>query len=154
MHTRRLYTYVHSFEVSLGIVCALYLALIAGTAFALNHAQALHLDQRSIGRIWLPASYATDTGYSVPVDLVVRDLNSALLFSPTGARVMDLLAALWVIALAAHLGLHLARRRRRLEVAAKRSADTAMRQPLRKAAPYGEARRTGPAKVLQFTPRR
>jgi hypothetical protein len=154
MHTRRLFTYVHSFEVSLGIVCALYLALIAGTALALNHAQAMHLDQHSIGRVWLPAGYATDTGYSVPLDLVVRDLNSALLFSSTGARVMDLLAVLWVIALATHLGLRVARRKRKIEVAAKRPANTAMRQPLRKAAPYGESRRAGPAKVLQFTPRR
>lgn len=154
MDNRRLSTYVHSFEISLGIVCVLYLALIGGTALALNHAQALHLDRHNIGRIWLPASYATDTGYDVPLDLVVRDLNSALLFSPTGARAMDLLLLLWAMTLATHLGVRLTRPKRKFEVAAKRSADTTMRQPLPKAVPYGESRRAGPAKVLHFTPRR
>jgi hypothetical protein len=150
MHTRSLHTSNRKFVLWLGVVCALYLALIAGTSVALNHSQLLRLEQRHISRLWLPASYQQDAGYDVPIDVVLRDLNRGLLFSKAGARVLDSLLVLWLLALGVHVGVQIAEHGKAARPTTM-ARNTTMRQPLQKAAPYGDSgQRATRGKVLQF----
>jgi hypothetical protein len=155
MDRQRIRRVTRNFEIWLGAFCALYLGIVAGTALLLNHAQALHLDQRHIARIWLPMSYALDEGYDVPVDAVVRDLNTALLSGATGARILDLTALLWVAVLIIELALKIAQSSEPKPTLATRYAPELFpTRPLSKAAPYGEVGRpTTRGKVIPFSRR-
>jgi hypothetical protein len=152
MNTRRLYSYSRTAAIVLAVACALYAALITGTAFVLNHQQAFRLDQWSISHMWLPADYRPDIGYNVPVAAVLRDVNAALLFSTAGARLLDGLVIFAFMVALAHTSLVLARRHK----LSKRKRGTApnratLRQAFAKAAPYGGSTRRGTrGKVLPF----
>ena len=152
MDSQRIRRVTRNFEIWLAAFCALYLGIVAGTALLLNHAQALHLDQRHIARIWLPTSYALDEGYDVPVDAVVRDLNTALLSGATGARILDLTALLWVAGLITELALKIAHSTGpKRSLASRHAPELFPKRPLAKAAPYGDVGRpTTHGKVIPF----
>jgi hypothetical protein len=151
MDTRRLHNSIRRFAVGLGVATAVYLVLIGGTGWALNHSQGLRLSQHHISRIWLPAGYEPQAaGYEVPLDVIVRDLNAGLLFSRTGAYVLDVMVGLWLITAGALLGLRLATVRG-AKRQTSRPACAPIKQALAKAAPYGWSRqRSGRGKLLQF----
>lgn len=151
MNTRRLRSSIHRFAVGLGVATAIYLAMIAGTAWALNHSRALRLGEYHISRIWLPAGYEPQAGgYEVSLDAIVRDLNTGLLFSRTGAYALDMAVALWLITSGALLGVRVARGRQAKRPLSKIAA-APMHHALPKAAPYGgSSRRAGQGKVLPF----
>jgi hypothetical protein len=174
MNTRSAHKFVNSLTVSLAVVCALYVALLLGTTLALNHGQMLHLNEYYVGRIWLPTNYAPDDGYDVPVSVILRDVRAEMIFGHVGTRVLDVLAGMAVMCLVLQLTVRFADRRQRLRVAPRPSGSqgsrpqasrpkppyrpapakhTAVHPPLGKAAPYGDSRRTGPAKVLSFPKR-
>jgi hypothetical protein len=152
MDSKSLYKYVRSFQYSLAIVSVLYLAVVAATALAVNHSHALRLDQRHISRIWLPTAYAPDSGYEVQADVVLRDLNSGLLYSRAGARILDTFVVFWVMTLSMQLGLRFARvREAKVRAASRTARQASMHAALPKVAPYGGSfSRRGGAKVLQF----
>lgn len=151
MDTRRLHFSIHRVAVWLGVATAVYLALIAGSGWALNHSHALRLGQHQISRIWLPAGYQPQAGgYEVPLEVIMRDVNAGLLFSRTGARVLDIMVAVWLITSGALLGVRLASVRRAKQRASKVAA-APINHVLPKVAPYGASRqRASRGKVLQF----
>jgi hypothetical protein len=152
MNTRRLHSFTRKFALWLGFISALYLLLIAGTGVALNHKQALRLEQRHISRVWLLPNYQPEAGYDVPTDVVLRDINSSLLFGPAGARVLDTLLLLWIVAGGFAVGVQMSEHRQAPEPIGVNAARNAiMRAPLQKAAPYGDSgRRATRGKVLEF----
>ena len=151
MDIRRLHISIRRFAVGLEVATAVYLVLVAGTGWALNHSHALRLSQHHISRIWLPAGYQPQAGgYEVPLDVITRDVNAGLLFSRTGARVLDTMLALWLMTSGALLGVRLASMRRAKQRASKVAA-TPINHVLPKVAPYGGSRqRASRGKVLQF----
>jgi len=155
MNTGSARKFVNSFTVALAVVCAVYVALLLGTALALNHDQALHLGDFKIGRIWLPANYSPDDGYEVPVNVILRDMRSELLFGHIGGIGLDLLAVLGLFCVTLRVIVRLIERyNRSLILEARVSPNAAMRPPLGKAAPYGDTRPRGrPGKVLSFPKR-
>jgi hypothetical protein len=151
MDSRRLHISIRRFAVGLGIATAAYLVLIAGTGWALNHSHRLRLSEHHISRIWLSASYEPQAGgYEVPLDVIVRDLNAGLLFSRTGAWVLDTFMGLWLITAGAFGGARLATIRRQKQRGSSVAA-APMNHVLPKAVPYGGSRqRASRGKVLPF----
>jgi len=157
MNTPRFHHFVRSLQFWTVVISAAYLVLFAGTAVLLNHAQALHLDQHHISRIWLPLSYQSDTGFEVPLDTVLRDLNSGMTSGAAGARMLDAIVLSWLLALALQGVLTVARAQEKPSptIAARAAQRVPVSSALPKVAPYGAVRRSpaGRGKVLPFARR-
>ena len=150
----RLHTYSRKALIVLGVIAALYITAIAATAFALNHQRTLRLDRLHISRIWLPAAYQPTIGYNVPTAVVLQDLNSGLMFSRFGARLLDSILVLALLLFAIERATRARRRNTRSRATRPASTSGMMRHALAKAAPYGEGTHRGSrGKVLPFARR-
>ncbi len=99
MKYSRILQFIRGIHVWLGLVVALYLALIAVSGVALNHRHALRLDDRYVSRTWVPPTYRPEEA-RVRADVALNDLRSGLLFGRTGTPTVDI-AAVFCLALLA-----------------------------------------------------
>ena len=99
---------VHSL---LGVVSALNLLLLISTGLLLQHASVFHLDEHTVTRHLLPASYRLQDGtQGVRADIVVTDVHSGRLLGTAGALFLDGITLLWLVMLATGLLMHYRRR--------------------------------------------
>jgi|SRR5437867_12406835 len=80
----------------LGIVSSLNLANLLITGLLIQHREVLGLEQHTVSRFLLPASYRPDDGADgVRADIVVVDLHSGRLFGRAGLLILDIATLLW-----------------------------------------------------------
>jgi uncharacterized iron-regulated membrane protein len=107
---RRLLRIARKLHIWVGLTAALYFMLIAATGVAINHRERLRLEERTVSRTWLPASYRPDDGPEVRADIVVTDLHSGLIFGRVGAPILDFVALVWFISIATGVTMLVVRR--------------------------------------------
>ena len=107
---RRLLRIARKLHIWVGLTAALYFMLIAATGVAINHRERLRLEERTVSRTWLPASYRPDDGPEVRADIVVTDLHSGLIFGKVGAPILDIVALIWFISIFTGLTMLIVRR--------------------------------------------
>ncbi|MBI1897873.1 MAG: hypothetical protein HYS04_15285 [Acidobacteria bacterium] len=82
--------------------------LIVATGLLIEHRDLFRLDEKTIGRAWLPADYRPhDPGDGVRADIVVTDLHSGRIFGPQGRLLVDGATAAWVLLIISGYGLKL-----------------------------------------------
>ena len=108
---RRLLRIVRKLHIWVGLSAALYFMLIATTGVMINHREGLRLEERTIGRRWLPSGYRVDDGKEgVRADIAVADLHSGLIFGKVGKPVMDFVAAVWFLSIVSGISMLVLRR--------------------------------------------
>src|SRR5215468_2966571 len=81
----------------LGVVSALNLLLLITTGFLLQHATLLKLDEKTVSRRILPASYRPQDGQEgVRADIFVTDLHSGRLLGTPGTILLDAITLAWM----------------------------------------------------------
>jgi hypothetical protein len=158
MKYRRLLQSVRKLHIWLGIVAAVYLGLIVITGVALNHRQALRLDNRYVSRNWLPSRDHSRES-RVRADIAVNSLHSALLLGRPGTPLPDAIAGCCLALIASGFAILAFRRSPVGEPGRQANASPGNVQ----ARPFSSSRRpylvassksSGPAKVLSFNSRR
>jgi len=81
----------------LGVVSALNLMLLITTGFLLQHVTLLKLDEKTVSRRILPASYRPQDGQEgVRADIFVTDLHSGRLLGTPGTILLDAITLAWM----------------------------------------------------------
>ena len=84
----------------LGIVSSLNLMILLITGLLIQHRDTFVLDEHTISRILLPASYRPDDGPDgVRADIVITDLHSGRLFGKKGLLILDVVTIAWAVLL-------------------------------------------------------
>lgn len=92
--------WVRKLHAVIGLIASLNLLLLLITGFLLQHRDGLRLDERTVSRSLLPASYrAQDGSGGVRADIVVTDLHSGRLFGSVGTLVLDGITLAWFVLL-------------------------------------------------------
>ncbi|PYS54310.1 MAG: hypothetical protein DMG13_09040 [Acidobacteria bacterium] len=80
----------------LGIVSSLNLAILLMTGLLIQHREIFSLEEYTVGRGLLPASYRPDDGPGgVRADIVIVDLHSGRLFGKAGSLILDVVTFAW-----------------------------------------------------------
>lgn len=90
-----------------GLISSLNLFLLLASGFLLQHRETFRLEERTLSRRWLAASYRPQDGpEGVRADIVVADLHSGRMFGRTGALILDGLTVGWLALLVSGLFLY------------------------------------------------
>ncbi len=96
-----------------GLVASLNLLLLLLTGFMMQHREIFGLEERFVGRQFLPDGYRPGDEGEVRADIVVTDLHSGRLFGPTGALILDAVTLGWFVLLISGLFLYFVGRNRK-----------------------------------------
>jgi len=106
---RRLTTrkWLRRLHAVIGLVSCLNLLMLLASGFLLQHREGLRLDERFVGRTWLPGDYRVQDGPDgVRADIVVTDLHSGRLLGTTGVLLLDAVTLGWFVLLLSGLFLY------------------------------------------------
>src|SRR5215813_12648082 len=107
----------------LGVVSALNLMLLITTGFLLQHATLLKLDEKTVSRRILPASYRPQDGQEgVRADIFVTDLHSGRLLGKFGTVLLDAITLAWMTLLLTGLVMYAGKLRAKQYAAARDSS--------------------------------
>lgn len=95
-----------------GLVLTLNLLLLLVTGFLVQHREDFRLEDQTISRTWLPASYRPLDGAEVRADIVVTDVHSGRILGPSGALILDAATVGWAVLLVSGLWIYVFGRRR------------------------------------------
>jgi hypothetical protein len=83
--------------------------LIVTTGLLIQHRDFFGLDNRYIGRRFLPSEYRPNDGPEVRSDIVVTDLHSGRILGTTGAVILDVVTVCWLILLLTGVSMYVKR---------------------------------------------
>lgn len=105
--------WVRKLHLVVGLVCTVNFLVLLGTGLLIQHREFFGLEQKSISRAWLPASYRPlDPDRAVRADIVITDLHSGRLYGRYGMLVVDAMTAGWFLMIATGMGIVLVQRLR------------------------------------------
>src|SRR5215475_2973986 len=106
-------SWVRRVHATLGLISALNLLLLICTGLLLQHATLLRLEERSISRRLLPASYRPQDGDTgVRADIVITDLHSGRILGTAGRLFLDVVTLTWLVMLITGLVMYSRKRSR------------------------------------------
>lgn len=100
---------LHAFA---GLVLSLNLVLLLVTGFLVQHRDTFQLEEKTVSRAWLPASYRPMDGAEVRADIVVTDVHSGRILGPSGTLIVDAATLGWAVLLVSGLWIYVFGRRR------------------------------------------
>lgn len=103
--------WVRKIHLVIGLVCTLNFMMLLVSGFLIQHREAFRLEERMVGRSWLPSGYRpADPDSAVRADIVLTDLHSGRLFGRYGTLLVDAMTVAWFLMIATGIGIVLVRR--------------------------------------------